>query len=94
MVGTKLKISSAITPPLKLRAKKEVHSFLTMKIVRHLDQKLHIKARKIADPQENKFYYCGYCVEGYRWGQYQTEEAFKKVANNFNHELLIPKSHS
>ena len=58
-----------------------------MKIVRHLDQKLHIKARKIADPQENKFYYCGYCVEGHRWGQYQTEEAFKKVANYFNYNL-------
>ena len=89
-----MKIPSEITPPFQLRAKKEVHQFLTMKIVKHLDEKLHIKARKIADSQENKYYFCGYCVEGLRWGQYQTEEAFKKVAKHFNHGLLIPKSQS
>ena len=93
-IGTKLKIPSEITPPLKLRAKKEVHQFLTIKIVKHLDEKLHIKARKIPDSLENKYYYCGYCLEGQRWDQYQSEDSFKKVAKNFNCELLFPKSQS
>ena len=76
-----MKIPSEITPPLKLRAKKEVHQFLTIKIVKDLDEKLHIKAKKIPDSWD-KYYYCGYCLEGQRWNQYQTEQEFKKVAKN------------
>ena len=92
-IGTKLKIPSEITPPLKLRAKKEVHQFLTIKIVKYLDEKLHIKARKIPDSWD-KYYYCGYCLEGQRWDQYHSEDAFKKVAKKINHELLFPESQS
>ena len=66
-----------ITPPLQLRAKKENGQFLTLKIVKNLDEKIHIKSRRVPDSQE-KYYYCGYCVS-HRWGQYESEDAYKKV---------------